>query len=206
MKTKLENKQKAKKEGTGKKKKKTHQITRYNRIQTLRLQHHPRRHRINQHLINPDVRKLARQARRNLIPQHHPVALRIALRHHGQQLPWACLRRLERKPEDPLHAHPAEDGRLGGHFPGEAAVRATPLPRVLAFTVLAHNHPVETAHRAVAQGGAGAAEDPGRAHVSVLLEGLADGEPQAPEGNVIGDVYSVWYSLLVCESRELQRQ
>ena len=81
-----------------------------------------------------------------------------------------------------------ENSRLGRDLPCLSAVRASALSCVLAFAVLAHNHPVQRARGAVSQGRFGAAEDLGRTDVGVLLEGLADGEAKAPEGDVIGDV------------------
>ena len=45
----------------------------------------------------------------------------------------------------------------------------------LAFAVFANDDPVEVPRCAVTERGLGAAEDFGRSHVCVLLEGLADG-------------------------------
>ena len=59
---------------------------------------------------------------------------------------------------------------------------------VFTFGVLADYDPVEGTKGAVAQGGGNASEDPGGSHVGVLLEGLTEGEAEAPEGDVVGDV------------------
>jgi hypothetical protein len=83
---------------------------------------------------------------------------------------------------------PAEDRRLGGYFPRLASVRASALTRVLALAVLADDYPVQVAGVALAERRLGAAEDLGWSHIGVLLKGLADGEAETPEGNVIGDI------------------
>lgn len=67
-------------------------------------------------------------------------------------------------------------------------MRAPALPGVFAFGVFADYHPVEVSAGAGAEGGGDAAEDAGGAHVGVLLEGLAEREAEAPEGDVFGDV------------------
>ena len=46
---------------------------------------------------------------------------------------------------------------------------------VLAFGVLAHDHPVEISARAVPEGRGGPAQDASGPDVGVLLEGLAEG-------------------------------
>jgi len=100
----------------------THQIRGHNRINTLRLQHHATRHRIDEHLLNRDVGKLLRDLRGDLIPKHHPIALRIALRHDGEMLARPLLRDLEREPDDALDAVAREDRDFGGRLPRVAAV------------------------------------------------------------------------------------
>lgn len=57
---------------------------------------------------------------------------------------------------------------------------------VLALGVLAYDHPVQISGVAVTQWRGGPAEDACGAHVGVLLERLAEGEAEAPEGNVVG--------------------
>lgn len=69
-----------------------------------------------------------------------------------------------------------------------ALVGAAAVPGVLALRVLAHDHPVELALGAVGQGRGRAGKDAGAADVGVLLEGLADGQAEAPEADVVGDV------------------
>lgn len=83
---------------------------------------------------------------------------------------------------------PGEDRDFGGYFPWLADVRPAALAGVLALAVFADDDPVEVAGAAVLQRGDGAPEDAGGADVGVLLEGLADGEAEAPEGDVVRDV------------------
>jgi hypothetical protein len=152
----------------------THQVRSNNRVQTLRIQHHSTGHRIHQHFIALDVRKVFRNLRRNLVPQHHPVPLRIALRDNGDHLARPLLRNLKCKADQALYAVTREDGDFSRDFPGLAAVRASALAGVFALRIFAHNDPVEIAVRGFAEWGFGAAEDFGGAHVGVLLKGLAD--------------------------------
>lgn len=65
---------------------------------------------------------------------------------------------------------------------------AAALTGIFAFGVLANNDPVEVTGAAILERRGGSAEDFGRAHVGVLLEGLADCEAEAPEGDVVRNV------------------
>lgn len=82
---------------------------------------------------------------------------------------------------------PGKNRYFRSHFPGLPDVGAAALACVFAFCILAHYYPVEGAGWAIAERGGDAAEDAGRADVGVLLEGLDDGQAEAPEGEV------VWY-------------
>jgi hypothetical protein len=62
------------------------QIGRHDGVETLRLQRHPHRHRIDQHLVPGDVGELFRDFLGDLVPHHHAVALRVRLGHDAQQL------------------------------------------------------------------------------------------------------------------------
>lgn len=70
-------------------------------------------------------------------------------------------------------------------------MRPTALTGIFAFAVFADYDPVEITTSAIAEGGLCAAEDLCRAHICVLLEGLADGQSQAPEGDVVRDIYLI---------------
>ena len=59
---------------------------------------------------------------------------------------------------------------------------------VLALAVLAHDHPVEVARPHVSQRRGDAGQNAGGVHVGILIEALADRQPQAPESEVVGDI------------------
>ena len=167
---------------------KTHQVGGHDRVERLGLQHHAARHGVHQHLVDGDVGELGGDLGGDLVPEHHAVALGVALGHDGEEPAGAGARRLEREAHDPLDAVAREHGQLRGRLPGLPAVAPPALARVLALRVLAHDHPVQVARLAAPQRRLRAAEDLGRPHVRVLLEGLADGQAEAPERDVIGYV------------------
>ena len=125
---------------------------------------------------------------RDLVPHHHAVALGVGLGDHGQELARARAGELERVAHDPGHAGAGEDHHLGADLVRQPAVRAAALAGVLALRVLAHDHPVELLGRDLAQGAGDPGQDAGRADVGVLVERLADREPQAPQRDVVRHV------------------
>lgn len=97
-------------------------------------------------------------------------------------------RRLKRKAHDPLDADSGEDRHLRRDFPRRVDVAPSSLAGVLALTVLADEQPVDRVVGCVAEIAVRAGE---RAHgpdVRVHLHGAADGEEQAPEGDVVRDI------------------
>jgi hypothetical protein len=92
------------------------------------------------------------------------------------------------EPHDAGDTGTGEDGDFGGDLFGQAAMGATALAGVLAFGVLADDDPVEIGGGDVAERGFNAGQDAGGADVGVLVEGLADGEAKAPEGDVVGNI------------------
>src|SRR5262245_66625683 len=60
--------------------------------------------------------------------------------------------------------------------------------RILALGILAHDDPVEVAGPDTAQRAGHAGQQPGRAHVRVLVEALADRETEPPERDVVRNV------------------
>jgi hypothetical protein len=159
-----------------------------NGVKGLGLEDHAARHGVDEHLVLGDVGEVLGDLGGDLVPEHHTVALGVALGDDGQQLARALLRRLKGEADDALHGVAGEDGHLGRRLPGLAAVRPAALAGVLALAVLADDDPVQVARRAVAQGRLRAAEDLGGSHVGVLLEGLANGQSETPEGNVVRNV------------------
>jgi len=73
-----------------------------------------------------------------------------------------------------------ENRNLDGGFPRLIHVAAASVAGVFAFGVLADDHPVQVSDLAVAERGLSSAEDFGGAYIGVLLQGLADGEAEAP--------------------------
>ena len=153
-----------------------------------RVAHHAHGHGVDQHLVPGDVRELARDLGGDLVPHHHAVALGVGLGDDGQELARPRAGQLEREAHDAGDAGAGEDHHLGADLLRQAAMRAAALAGVLALGVLAHDHPVELLGRDVAQRAGDPGQDAGRADVGVLVERLADREPQAPERDVVGHV------------------
>ena len=63
----------------------------------------------------------------------------------------------------------------------QAAMRAPALPGIFAFRILAHDHPVELAAVNAAQRTGDARQNARRPDIGVLVERLADRQPQAPQ-------------------------
>jgi hypothetical protein len=81
------------------------------------------------------------------------------------------------------------DADLGRDGVRRVVVRCATLARVLALAVLADDHPVEIAAGTAFQRALGALEDSCWTHVHVLVQRFADREDQAPEGDVVRDVW-----------------
>ena len=71
---------------------------------------------------------------------------------------------------------------------GRPRCDASAVAGILAFGILAHDHPVEIARTDIAQRRRDARQDLGRPHIGVLVEALADRQPQPPERDVVGHV------------------
>lgn len=76
-------------------------------------------------------------------------------------------------------------------------MRAPSLPGILPFGVLAHEEPVYVAGEGVREGGFGSRKGADGADIGVELEGRADCEEEAPEGDVVGDVWGKIRSIFV---------
>ena len=164
------------------------QVGRHHGIDGARLEDHAHGHRVHQFLVPGHVLVVVGDEGGDLVPEHHAVPLGVGLGDHGQVLARAGAGDVEGDAHDPLHAAAGEDGDLGGDLLGQAAVRAPALTGILALRVLAHDHPVQVARVHVAQGRGHAGQHPRRADVGVLVQALADLQPQPPERDMVGDV------------------
>src|SRR5262249_24440425 len=95
---------------------------------------------------------------------------------------------LEGVADDALHSNPGHDGDVLRDLDWQTLVHAAADAGILALRVLANDHPVQLRAGDMAQRAGDAGQDPGRAYVGVLVERLADGQAQAPQGDVIRDV------------------
>src|SRR5262249_41905444 len=119
---------------------------------------------------------------------HHCVPLSIRLGDNGQELSWPRLRQSEGEAHNTLDTAAREHGDVGGRFQRRALVNASSDARVLSLRVFAYDYPVELLVLHTAQRAGDAGQDAGRPDVGVLIEGLADGEPETPERDVVGDL------------------
>ncbi|MNC47240.1 hypothetical protein D3C75_962910 [compost metagenome] len=85
-------------------------------IKRRRFEHHARSHRIDQFLVDPDVREILGHFVENLVPQHHAMTLGVGLGDHGQVLARTALRQLESEAMDAFHPGTGEHRDLGGDF------------------------------------------------------------------------------------------
>ena len=82
------------------------------------MAHHAHGHRIDQFLVPGHVLIIVRYQRRDLVPEHHAVALRIGLGDDGELLARTRARDVEGEAQDPLDAAAGEDRGLGGDLLG----------------------------------------------------------------------------------------
>ena len=89
-----------------------------------------------------------------------------------------------------LHAGPRHDGDVVATSIGRPLCDATADAGILAFRVLAHDHPVQLRTGNMTQRTGDARQNSGRTNVGVLVERLADRQAQAPQRDVVRDVRS----------------
>src|ERR1019366_7002061 len=120
-------------------------------VETLRLERHPDRHRIDQHLVPGYVGIFLCDFGRDLVPHNHAVALCVGFGDHGQEFAWARLRQLERVTHDALDTDAGEDRHFGADLLGQTPVDTAAAAGIFAFGIFAHDHPVEIADADIAQ-------------------------------------------------------
>ena len=165
------------------------QVRRDDRVEALRLQHHAHRHGVDQHLVPGDVREFLRDLGGDLVPHHHAVALRVRLRDDRQELARARLRQPEGVAHDAGDADAGEDRRPRSPTSSGRPRCARPpwpeySPSEFSRTITQSRSPGPH----LRSGERDARQDPGRPHVGVLVEALADRQAQAPERDVVGHV------------------
>ena len=158
------------------------------RVEALGFDRHPHGHGVDQHLVPCHIGELARDLGADLVPHHHGVALRVRLGDDGEELARARAGECESETEDALDAGAGHDRDVGRDLDRQAAMNAPADTRIFALRVLAHDHPVELGPRHLAQRARYPRQDAGGADVGVLVERLADREPQAPEADMVRHV------------------
>jgi hypothetical protein len=164
------------------------QVRRDDGVQRRRPHHHARRHRVDEFLVPLDVGKLARDLMGDLVPHHHGMPLRVALGHDGEVPAGTRPRQFEGVAQDALDAGARHHRNVGRDLDRMPLVHPAADTRVLALRVLADDHPVQVIRLATLERSVDAREDSRRADVRVLIEALADLEPQSPQRDVVGNV------------------
>ena len=85
----------------------TYQVRGNDCIETFGLQHHPTGHGIDEHFLDGDICEFLGDLGGDFVPEHHAVALGVALGHDGEMLAGPLLRDLEREADDALDARGA---------------------------------------------------------------------------------------------------
>ncbi len=149
------------------------QVGRDHHVQRMGLQHHARRHGVDQFAVNLDVRIVLGDFVEDLVPHHHAEALRVRLGHQGKVLAGALLRELKCEAVDPFDTGAREDSGFRAGLDGQATVGTAAVARVFAFRVLADDDPVDVL--AIGQRALHPWQYACGAYVGVLVEALGDG-------------------------------
>jgi len=123
----------------------SYQVCGDNSVQRFRLKYHATCHSIHKHLVALDIWEVFGDLCCDLIPQHHPVPLRVALGDHSQELPWSLLRDLKGEADQSFDTMAGKYGDFRCSLPWLATMRSTSLTCVFTFRVLANDHPVQIA-------------------------------------------------------------
>ena len=89
---------------------------------------------------------------------------------------------------DAFDPGPRHHRHIRGHFDRMPLMHPATHTGVLALSVLAHDDPVQIFRFAALERRVDAGKNACRAHVGVLIEALADLQPQAPQRDVVGDM------------------
>ena len=89
---------------------------------------------------------------------------------------------------DALDPGPGHQRQIRRYLDRMALMHAATHARVLTLSVLAHDHPVQVFRLAALERRVDAGKNARRAHVGVLIEPLANLQPQTPQRDVVGDM------------------
>ena len=131
---------------------------------------------VDQFLVDFHVRKVLGHLVENLVPQHHAVTLGVGFGEHGQVFARTALRQFEGKAVNALDPGTSEYRDFSGDLFRQPTVHATAVAGILALGVFPHHHPVDLI--TIVQRAFHPRQDTGRTHVGVLIETLADRQPQ----------------------------
>ncbi len=138
-------------------------------------------HGVDQHLVPGHIGEFTRHLRADLVPHHHGIALRVGFRDDREQLARPRPRERKNEAEDAFDAGPGHDRNIGCDFLGQAAMHAAADAGIFALRILPHDDPIELRAGDVTQ----RADDSGQyargTNVGVLIERLADRQPQTPK-------------------------
>ncbi len=144
---------------------------------------------IDEEGLGGDVGELGGDVVEGAVPEDHAVALGVGLGDGSDAFAAiAAAGEFEGVADDAFAAATGEDRCLDGDFVGLVVIEEAADLRVLAFGVFADDDHVDIAGVAVGERGVDAVEEDGRADVGELIEAAADGEEQAVEGDVVGDI------------------
>ena len=143
----------------------------------IRVAHHARHERVDER-VSVDVGVLGGDLGEDLVPQRHPVAQGVGLRRLVTSLRRAA-RMLEGEAQDALDPAAGEDGRLDRHLVAWPRWTRPPAPRV-SPSVFSRTKRMSTDSARDPASGPCDAGTGARAQVDILVEGLAQGEDEAP--------------------------
>ena len=150
------------------------------------MQHEPGCHGVDEDPLGRDVRVFERDRIEDFIPHAEDVLLGVRFGHAGQPFPRPAPGQFEGEAHDALDTSVGEDDGLNGALEWRSAVRAAPGAAVLPLGVLAHDDEIDVADGLTPQRAAHAGQEIGGANVGVLIEALADGQPQAAQRHGVG--------------------
>ena len=98
------------------------------------------------------------------------------------------MRELESKALDSFDADPGEDGNVESDFLWQTDMGASAGASIFTFGVFPDDNPIEIIGSDTGEGPLNTWKQAGRANIGVLIEGLADLQAQAPQGDVVRDI------------------